>query len=140
MDELTDIDSEGDFQPMVVPIPLIGIVPFLDFNNLEPMIPEDEIHVKDLLGYVGNNIPTPEPPLQNIPAPESPQQNIQIGMVKIVQPATDPIFGNLSPLESLPPFGSSPGVACWSQAPIGPSPDAIRYWVKFFSHHNNAST
>lgn len=141
MDELTDTDSEGDFQPMALAIPPVEIVPFPDFNNLQPMIPapEDEIQVEDLLRCVGNNIPAPDSPQQNIPAPKSPQQNIQIGMVQIVQPSADSIFGNLSPLGPLPPLDSSSGVAYWSQAPTGPSPNAIRYWVKFFSHHSNAS-
>jgi hypothetical protein len=48
-------------------------------------------------------------------------QNVQIGMVQIVQPEVDPIFGN-------PPA-------------LGPSPEAFRLWVKFFSQQspNNPS-
>ena len=78
------------------------------------MVPE-EIQVEDLLGFVGDNVPAPEPV----------QQNIQIGMVQIAQPSADPIFGNLSPIENLPT--------------LGPSPQALRYWVKFFSNHSNSS-
>lgn len=43
-------------------------------------------------------------------------------MVQIAQPAVDPFFGNLSPIGYL--------------HPLGPSPEAYRYWVKFFSHHS----
>ena len=43
------------------------------------------------------------------PSPEDGvEQNIQIGMVQIVQPNIDPIFGNLSPIGHLPPLGPSP--------------------------------
>lgn len=64
MDELTDTDSEGDFQPVALAMPPVEIVPFPDFNNLQPMIPapEDEIQVEDLLRYVGNNIPALDSP------------------------------------------------------------------------------
>lgn len=45
LDEFTDTDSEAEPQPVALPIPLVEIVSFPDFNNLQPMIPlpEDEI-------------------------------------------------------------------------------------------------
>jgi len=46
-------------------------------------------------------------------------------MVQIAQPAVDPIFSNLSRIGHLPP--------------LGPSPEAYRYWVKFFSHHSQCA-
>lgn len=40
-----------------LPIPQVDIAPLLDFQNIQPVIPlpEDEIQVEDLLGFVGNN-------------------------------------------------------------------------------------
>ena len=123
MDELPDTDSDADVKPIALTIPPVEIAPFPDFNNLQQMVPH-EIQVEDLLGFdgVADN---------NNPAPKNLHQNIQIGMVQIVQPSPDIIFGNLSPLGSLPPLGQSPKAAVWTQAPLGPSPEAIRYWVKF---------
>lgn len=51
MDDLTDSGSDGVLQPAALPILEVEIVPFPDFNNLQPMIPE-EIQVEDLLGFV----------------------------------------------------------------------------------------
>lgn len=109
MDELTDTDSDIEQQPHVhLPIPQVEIAPFPDFENLHPMIPlpEYEVQIEDLLGFEGNNLHGQEPFAQDI----------QLGMVQIVQPAFDPIFGNLSPLK--------------------PSPEAFRLWVNFFSQHS----
>lgn len=39
MDELTNIDSKVEIQHVALPIPPVEIVPFPDFNNLQPMIP-----------------------------------------------------------------------------------------------------
>lgn len=114
MDELTDIDLEAENQPVALLIPPVEIVPFPNFNNLQLLMPH-KIQVEDLMGFdehIG-------------PAAEHVDQNIQIGMVQIAQPLADPIFGNLSPLEKLPA--------------LGPSPQALRYWVKYFSEHTNPS-
>lgn len=117
MDDLTESDSEGVNQHAVLPTPPVEIAPFPDFNNLQPVIPlpEDEIQPDNLLGFDGLIGPLPEPV----------QQNIQIGMVHIAQPSVDPVFGNLSPLGPLPT--------------LGPSSQALRYWVKFFSNHSSSS-
>ena len=50
MDDDIDTDSEG--LPQVhLPVPSVEIVPFTDFNNLQPIMPE-EIHDADLLGWI----------------------------------------------------------------------------------------
>jgi len=48
MDDDTDTDSEV-FPQAQLPVPLVEIVPFLDFNNLQPLMPE-EIQEGDLMG------------------------------------------------------------------------------------------
>jgi hypothetical protein len=99
MDEFTDIDSHNDIHPAAaLPIPTVEIVPFPDFNNLLPLMPE-EFPPKELLGGLGD---------QGQNAPEHFQQNFQIGMVQHIQPSVDPIFGSLSSLGNLPTLGSSP--------------------------------
>lgn len=90
------------------------IVPFSDFNNLQPLVPH-EIQLEDLLGFHGN----PEGFVDhNDPDNEIFNQNIHVGMVQIAQPAVDPIFES-SPL-------------------LGPSPEAIRLWVKKFSQQSHS--
>lgn len=129
MDELTDSDSDAEVQPVVLPIPPVEIVPFLDFNNLQPLMPL-ELQLEDLMGFDDldangdNNVNQ---------GPEHPHQNIHIGLVQIVQTPVDPIFGNLSPLGSLSALDTATETADWTKASFGPTPDAIRYWVKFFS-------
>jgi len=108
MDDLTDTISDVEPQPVHLPIPPIEIAPFPDFNNLQPLVPH-EIQLEDL-GFDGNLEGFVD---NNDPHNEVCNQNIQIGMVQIAQPAVDPIFGN-------PP-------------PLGPSPEANRLWIKFFS-------
>lgn len=67
MDEFTDTDSDGDIHPVVaLPVPPVEIVPFPDFNNLQPLMPE-EFPPKELLGFVGYQAPdAPVPTQQNI--------------------------------------------------------------------------
>jgi hypothetical protein len=48
MDDFIDTDSEG-FPQAQLPIPLVEIEPFLDSNNLQPLLPE-EIQEANLLG------------------------------------------------------------------------------------------
>lgn len=118
MDDLTDNDSNGEPPHVALPIPSVEIVPLPDFNNLQSMMPH-KVQIEDLMGFDGGNPPQPGPePVVN--------QNVQIGLVQIVQPDVDPIFGSLSPIGTLPP--------------LGPSPEAFRYWVKFFSHHSQSTS
>jgi hypothetical protein len=133
MDELTESDSDAEVQPVVLPIPAVEIVPFPDFNNLQPLIPlqlqpEDLMSFDDLHANGDNNVNQ---------GPEHPHHNIQIGLVQIVQPPADQIFGNLSPLGTLSTLDST--TKDWTRTFFGPTPDAIRYWVKFFSQHNPTS-
>ena len=50
MDDETDTDSDP-FPQVQLPIPPVEIVPFPDFNKLQPLIPE-EIQEDDLLGWI----------------------------------------------------------------------------------------
>ena len=50
MDDDTDTDSEV-FPQAQLPVPLVEIVPFLDFNNLQPLMPK-EIQEGDLMGWI----------------------------------------------------------------------------------------
>ena len=52
MDDDTDTDSEV-FPQAQLPVPLVEIVPFLDFNNLQPLMPK-EIQVGDLMGWIND--------------------------------------------------------------------------------------
>lgn len=81
MDELTDTDSDVKVQHVALPIPLVKIVPFPDFNNLQPMMPH-QIQVEDLFGFDGNE----DNVNNNNQEPKHLHQNIQIGLVQIVQP------------------------------------------------------
>jgi len=39
MDDLTDTDSDVEPPQVTLPIPAVEIVPFPDFNNLQPLMP-----------------------------------------------------------------------------------------------------
>lgn len=99
----------------MIPIPQVDIAPLPGFQNIEPAIPlpEDEIHIEDLLGLDGNNSP------QNADF----YHNLHVGMVQIARPLQDPIFANLSPLPTA----------------VKSYPEAFRYWVKFFSQQSTSS-
>lgn len=58
MDELTDIDSDVEPPQVMLPIPPVEIMPFLDFNNLQPLMPL-EIQPEDLMGFDDNGHPLP---------------------------------------------------------------------------------
>lgn len=52
-----DADTDTDSKPLLqvqLPIPMVDIVPFPNFANLQPVIPllEDMIHEEDLLGWI----------------------------------------------------------------------------------------
>lgn len=100
MDDDTYTDSEG-FPQVQLPIPPVEIVPFPDFNNLQPLMPE-EIQEDELLGWING--------VDNASVPPQPvNENIQIGLVQLQD--------------------------SWPQHPsFGPCPEAIRQWVKHFSH------
>ena len=50
IDDETDTDSE-EFPQVQLPIPPVEIIPFPDFNNLEPLMPE-EFPEEELLGWI----------------------------------------------------------------------------------------
>ena len=50
MDDDTDTDSEV-FPQAQLPVPPVEIVPFPDFNNLQPLMPK-EIQEGDLMGWI----------------------------------------------------------------------------------------
>lgn len=96
MDVDTDTNSEG-FQPVQLPIPEVEIVPFPDFNNLQPLMPE-EFPEEELLGWINGNgndngqdsgddqNNNEEEQNNNEDVPQPPEQfngNIQIGLVQI---------------------------------------------------------
>ena len=60
MDDETDTDSEG-FPQVQLPIPPFEIVPFPDFNNLQPLILE-EFPEGDLLGWINGDDNALQPP------------------------------------------------------------------------------
>lgn len=75
MEELTDTDSDVEIHPAAaLPIPPVEIVAFPNFNNLQPLMPE-EFPPDQLMGFEGGN----EPDIQ-----EHIQQNIQIGIIQII--------------------------------------------------------
>jgi hypothetical protein len=115
MDDFTD-DSDDEqlaAQNVFLPIEPVQIVPFPDFNNLQPVIPlpVDEIQIADLLGFVN---PEPKPIINN--------QKLQVGMVQLITPQVDPVMASILQ-------GASTS---------SPNPDAIRLWVKFFSQKLNS--
>jgi hypothetical protein len=122
MDDDTDTDSDA---PIQLPIPPVDIVPFPDFNNLEPLMPE-EIQENELLGWVNANPAGDDniiaDPMQggqedgNLEQGDKQQhhfnQNLQLGFVQILDA----------------PYRE------WSQfTKLAPCPEAIRLWVKHFS-------
>lgn len=58
MDDLTDASEEDIPQPPLV-VPPVQVVDFPDFANLQPVIPlpEDEIQLVDLLGFLNPGDP-----------------------------------------------------------------------------------
>lgn len=70
MDDYTDNSDEEEPQNNLLPIEPMQIVPFPDFNNLQPMIP-DEVQIEDLLGFANA-----APPLLN----GNGNQNLNFGM------------------------------------------------------------
>lgn len=67
MDDDIDTDTEG-FPQAQLPIPPVEIVAFPNFNNLQPLMPE-EVDEADLLGWINEPENAPDPPLhvnQNI--------------------------------------------------------------------------
>lgn len=74
MDDDIDTDSEGFPQVQLLILP-VEIVPFPDFNNLQPLIPE-EIEEADLLGWINEAGNALEPPQQV-------NQNIRLGFVQL---------------------------------------------------------
>lgn len=111
MDDLTDA-SDNESKPPLLPVKLVQIVPFPNFENLEPLIPE-EVDYNDLLGYVN-------PPDNVDPAPVH-QENIHIGFAQIYQPAAASMFSSW--INPTPVFK--------------PSPEALRQWVRHFSNSND---
>ena len=74
MDDQTD-DSEGDaLPPPLFQVDPIEIVPFTNFNNLQPIIPEG-ISYKDLLGDIN--------PLNPNDINLNENQNLQVGFVEL---------------------------------------------------------
>lgn len=108
MDDLTD-QSEGEapIPPMVVEP--VQIVDFPNFDNLEPLIPE-EVQLEDLLGFINHDDEHYQGPLH---------QNLQIGFVQLLQPDVDPILTSMVSHK-------------FSQ----PNPEAVRLWVKYFSQRS----
>lgn len=80
------------------------------FADLQPVIPlpEDEIQVVDLLGFLN-------PDDQHFHNPIN--QDMFIGFSQLLQPEVDPVLTALVPAND-----------------AQPNPDAIRLWVKYFSH------
>lgn len=108
MDDMKDA-SDNEPEPVLLPIEPVEIVPFLNFDNLEPLMPE-EVQPEDLLVFLYNPGNGPK----NIH-----QENIQIGFAHILQAAVDPVFNSWAPL-------------------FKPSPEAIRQWVRHFSQGSNS--
>lgn len=112
MDDDTDTDSDN-IQPVQLPIPPVEIVPFLDFNNLQPLMPK-EIQEKDLLGWVNANDNANvqgnanEDNNANDNGNQQFNQNIQLGFVQLY--------------DSWPQFN-----------PFVPCPEVLRLWVQHFS-------
>ena len=71
MDDETDTDSEG-FPQVQLPIPPVEIIPFPDFNNMQPLMLE-EFPKEELLGWI-NGVDNAIQPPQN--------ENIQLGFVQ----------------------------------------------------------
>lgn len=59
------------------------IVPFPDFNNLQPLMPE-EIQEEDLLGWVPADNNALKPPQQF-------NHHLQMGFVQLREPRVDPV-------------------------------------------------
>jgi hypothetical protein len=98
----------------------VEIIPFPDFNNLQPLMPE-EIQKDELLGWIngGDNAPEPPQPIN---------ENIQIGMVQLQDSwPQHPSFGPcLEAIRQWVRYFSFPS----GNYPIVLIPDP---WVLFFS-------
>ena len=80
MDDLTDA-SDNAPKPPLLTIELVEIVPFPNFENLQPVIPlpEDEVYFDDPLGFLNDPINGPT---------QLNQENINIGFAQILQPVS----------------------------------------------------
>jgi hypothetical protein len=105
MDDLTDSDNEVIAPQAQLIIPPVEFMPFPDFNNLQPMIPEED-QLEVLLGWV-------QPAVADDP-PQNHNKNIQLGFVQLHEPTFDP---------------------AWMQhLSTRPCHEAVRLWVKHFSN------
>lgn len=103
-----DTDQFEELQrPPLEDDPEIEMPPFPNMQNLQPMVVE-EVPLEDLVNFddLAPQQPLPEPPTHF--------ENVQLGFVETFAPPVDP--GLFLP-----------------KASLGPSPDAIRLWAKFFS-------
>jgi hypothetical protein len=117
MDEMTNSDSDAPAPQVQLPIPPVEIVPFPEFNNLQPLMPEED-QLEDLLGWVHpNDSNGPNDPDEQ---PQQFHQNIQLGLVQLHEPAIDPVWAQLS-----------------SQSPY---PEALSLWVRHLSSSSSNST
>ena len=119
MDDETDTDSEG-FPQVQLSIPPVEIIPFPDFNNLQPLMPE-EFPEEELLGWI-NGVDNADNAIQ---PPHN--ENIQLGFMQMQDS-----------WPQHPTFGPCPeAIKQWVNHFSGPStssttvliPDA---WMKFF--------
>lgn len=63
----------------------VQIVDFPNFDDLQPVIPlpQDEVQIVDLLGFVNQGVP----PFN---------QNLNLGLAHTFQPAVDPVLSSLT--------------------------------------------
>jgi hypothetical protein len=119
MDDDIDTDS-NNFQPIQSPIP------FPDFNNFQPLMPE-EFPEEELMGYDNDNGQHNENDLNNIEIaqqpPQQPNGNIQIGLVQIQDIWPQKEMPTLSPQmfqHKSAPSGFEVGQSSKSSLPLDP--------------------
>jgi len=106
MDDLTDA-SDNEPEPALLPIEPVEIVPFPNFDNLQPLMP-DEVQPEDFLDFLNNPVDHQDP---------THHKNLNVGFVQLFQTTPDPqLFPWVEP------------------TPFKPSPEALRLWVKLFSN------
>jgi len=81
MDDLTDA-SDNEPETALLPIELVEIVPFPNFDNLQPLMPE-EIQPEDLSDFLNDPVVNQEPIFHD---------NLHVGLVQLFQSTPDPLL------------------------------------------------
>jgi len=109
-DHIDASENEPKQEPAPLPLEPVEVVAFPNLQNLQPLMPK-EIQYDDMIDYLHEPKNEPE---------QIHQGNIQVGFAQFFQPEAEAAFSSWINQSSM----------------LKPNPEAIRQWVRHFSHHS----